>query len=324
MLLVVFAHIETFSFGYAAVGKDTFLGELFQLFRMPLFFFCSGFIAYKSNVEWSIRYCCDLTKKKLRIQLIPTIILGLLYTYIFLNSGWLDFFSSAHKNGYWFTIVLIEMFLIYYLVRLLCSKSMKLNKYHLLPLVAISVVLLLFYRISPHDHYLIKAFCATSLFKYFHFFIAGMIASKYKEQFFRVLDSHYGMMFVLITFSITSYLNYYFDSPYQFILICIAGYSGLITVFSFFRKYHKSFDSSKKLGAILQYIGKRTLDVYLLHYFLLPHGLTSVGSALAMNSNPVIEFIVVMFLSSLVVGGCLLVSNIVRLSPSLAKYILGR
>ena len=64
MLLVVFAHIETFSFDYASTGNITFLGEMFQLFRMPLFFFVSGFIAYKAQVDWNIRYCWDLIKKK--------------------------------------------------------------------------------------------------------------------------------------------------------------------------------------------------------------------------------------------------------------------
>jgi fucose 4-O-acetylase-like acetyltransferase len=42
MLLVVFAHVETFSFQY--MENATFLGEFFKLFRMPLFFFISGFI----------------------------------------------------------------------------------------------------------------------------------------------------------------------------------------------------------------------------------------------------------------------------------------
>lgn len=45
MILVVFAHIEAFSmFG---MQHTTFLGSIFQSFRMPLFFFISGYIAFK-------------------------------------------------------------------------------------------------------------------------------------------------------------------------------------------------------------------------------------------------------------------------------------
>lgn len=323
MLLVVFAHIETFSFDYASTGKITFLGEMFQLFRMPLFFFVSGFIAYKAQVDWNIRYCKDLIKKKFRVQFISTAIIGLAYTYLILNKGPLDFFASSSKYGYWFTIVLLEMFLIYYLVRLVCSKISFLNKLHLPLLVIISAVFLLLYRIAPQENTIINALSAIPVFKYFHFFIAGMIASRYKEYFFRFLDNCYGMALIVITFIISLYLNNNYNTPYSFIVICLAGYCGLITVFSFFRRYQKSFESTTKIGSILQYIGKRTLDIYLLHYFLLPSGLTSVGSYLATNSNLVIEFLIVIFLASLVVGGCLLISNIIRLSQTLAKYLLG-
>lgn len=48
MLLVVFSHIETFC--YNIPFNESILSSLFITFRMPMFFFISGYIAYKK--EW--------------------------------------------------------------------------------------------------------------------------------------------------------------------------------------------------------------------------------------------------------------------------------
>lgn len=98
---------------------------------------------------------------------------------------------------------------------------------------------------------------------------------------------------------------------------------GLILVFAYFRNYQFSFTEETRLGRILQYIGKRTLDIYLLHYFFLPRNLEPIGQFFSENVNPILEFIVSMFLSIVVVGICLLVSNIIRISPILGHWLFG-
>lgn len=112
MILVVFAHVEMF--GFFNFGYETFIGKLFQSFRMPLFFFISGFIAYKSDRIWNRSTCCQLTKKKMLVQIIPALFFGLIYTYLYLDQDFNAFISDSSKRGYWFTFVLLEMFLIYY------------------------------------------------------------------------------------------------------------------------------------------------------------------------------------------------------------------
>ena len=44
------------------------------LFRMPLFFFISGFLAYKANADWSFSGFSRMMGKKIRIQIIPTVV----------------------------------------------------------------------------------------------------------------------------------------------------------------------------------------------------------------------------------------------------------
>ena len=321
MLLVVFAHIETFSF--ESGGMTTFLGRTFQLFRMPLFFFISGFIAYKLDGDWSLSQCWNLVKKKLRVQLISTLIIGTLFVYVCTDGTFLDFLCSSSKYGYWFTIVLLEMFLIYYLVRVLCIRNKILNNYHLVILLLLSILLLLLYRILPLDSTVANIFSTNAIFKYFHYFVIGMFASRYVGKFFDILDNGVWMASVLSVFIICLYVINYFNFPGQFIVICGAGYCGLVIVFAFFRRYQVIFDSEKHIGRVFQFIGKRTLDIYLLHYFLIPKGLKSLDGLLVEISNPLLEFTIVILLSILVVVGCLLISSVIRISSVASRYLLG-
>ena len=50
MILVVIAHINSYTFKAENVFEYTSLTGFLSLFRMPLFFFVSGYIAYKPAV----------------------------------------------------------------------------------------------------------------------------------------------------------------------------------------------------------------------------------------------------------------------------------
>jgi fucose 4-O-acetylase-like acetyltransferase len=87
------------------------------LFRMPLFFFVSGFLAYKASQVWNLRNLGTLVLKKLRVQLIPTAVFFLLAIALLYKNFWPSVeeeLMSPLKGGYWFTVALLWMFLIYY------------------------------------------------------------------------------------------------------------------------------------------------------------------------------------------------------------------
>jgi fucose 4-O-acetylase-like acetyltransferase len=78
------------------------------------------------------------------------------------------------------------------------------------------------------------------------------------------------------------------------------------------------------VGRSLQYVGVRTLDVYLLHYFFLPH-LPAVGAWFKANPhNFALEGTAALLVALLVVAFALLTSNILRVSPFLKKWLFGR
>ena len=85
MILVVFSHVELTSFGFE---NPTFINSLFMSFRMPLFFWVSGYIAYKASIQWNWSTWWQMSKKKTIIQLIPTLIFGLIYAYAYTGLPW--------------------------------------------------------------------------------------------------------------------------------------------------------------------------------------------------------------------------------------------
>ena len=89
MILVVFAHIINYGYHITdakAETMDTF-NNLFIRFRMPLFFFISGFVLYKQERIWDKPFIKDFIKKKFFVQIVPTFIFLFLFAYLYNTSN---------------------------------------------------------------------------------------------------------------------------------------------------------------------------------------------------------------------------------------------
>jgi fucose 4-O-acetylase-like acetyltransferase len=93
-------------------------------------------------------------------------------------------------------------------------------------------------------------------------------------------------------------------------------------VFTFFR-LSASWFQKIHLSKPLQYVGTRTLDIYLLHFFFLPRFLMPYADQLKAYDSHALEFLVIMGVSLIVLALTLLASYIIRLSPFLGHYLFG-
>ena len=109
MLLVVFSHVLTISF---KSNPNFSFNEIFISFRMPLFFFLSGFLCYKSGKFSQIKGILEFVKKKFIVQIIPTVIFITIYAFLF-QSSLGEMWLHTYKGGYWFTFVLFFYFLFF-------------------------------------------------------------------------------------------------------------------------------------------------------------------------------------------------------------------
>ena len=333
MILVVFSHI----IGRTFCLESSFCNAVFISFRMPLFFFISGFIGYKANIVWNKHKCYEMIKKRVMTQLFPTLVLSLIYTYAYLHMDIGDLIANNLKLGYWFTIVLFEMFFIVYAINTFfySPNSEIFKKRQLISVIICSILcygFLFIVKVIPPLEEFCNIFSLNSTFKYFPFFAFGYICSMNKELFYGIFEKEGFVVGVIVAFCILFYINNFYVYPHLteglFFRVCflmvgsLVSFSGLLIVFNTFRTYQDSFTSDKKVGDALQYIGKRTLDIYLLHYFFLPY-IPQLGKLLSDGRNAVLELAIGGGLSLLVVMICLVVSNILRSSPILAKYLFG-
>lgn len=334
MILVVFAHIETFTLNIPP--NSTLLSSVFISFRMPLFFFISGFLTYKySTCIGGGKSLIRNSLKKIRIQLIPTAIIGLIYTYTICNGNVYAFLNNTSKYGYWFTIVLLQMFLIYYIICYVTRKQTINKNFKPLLITMIVTAIFIYILLSPIKRFPeLDYWCGITSFtytcNYFIYFIFGIISSIYKVQLQKALNNQYITATIIITFlylvyiqfTITAHNSYIVEKLFARVIPIVLGISGILLVFNYFKTNQEYFTKEAKLGKVLQYIGKRTLDIYLLHYFFLPV-IPSIGNYIKDKPNMIIEFFVGVTLSIAVIGVCLIVSNILRTSKFLGFYLFG-
>jgi len=317
MVLVVFYHVAFYC--WHVCGKGISIHDYLVQFRMPTFFFISGFLVYKSGMDWNAKQTIGFFRKKIPVQLIFPFV----FFAIYLHLRHLSFYPSIidhTKVGYWFTYVLLEFYCFYAATRFFIrSKWVD---------IALIVTALVIYPInSPTVYDAIpipeawKGALSMRMWCYYFFFVLGSLVRKHFTLVERLLDSKWLLPCCIIYYFVINILGDTLPTsniPFGFTL----SLAGVIILFSFFRAHQQSFSHNTAVGNTLQFIGRRTLDVYLIHYFLIPRQLSFI-TVFADHPMPVIEATISLIIAAVVIAACLLLSSIIRLSPQLAHWVFG-
>ena len=292
---------------------------IFGEFRMPLFFFVSGFVFYKATRIWNLGEVAGFFRKKLPVQLIFPFVCLCLYLAIYRYSGLEEALFGPNKEGYWFTFVLLEYYVFYILLSALLPlkgkfEDMAFVLFGLLFYVGTSVLGHLMPDWQEDSNGSICGLLSIPHWALFLFFVLGTLARKHFSKFVLLIEKDFVVISCIAVFVGANMLDR------VFYIAC--SLSGVLLVFAFFRRYQESFTQQKRLGRTLQYVGRRTLDIYLLHYFFLVMNDCSVLSPY-LTKMPVLALFVELAFSALIIALCLLLSNILRLSPFIAHYFLG-
>lgn len=335
MILVVAYHVA--QFGFSESEKISSSLPFLVLFRMPLFFFVSGFLAYKARWTWTMDNYSSLVWKKVKVQVLPALVF--LCVFIVLR-GKLPFFEglakcmhSPTKGGYWFTWVLLHMFVFYYTVAGLSQHVSKRAEH--VAVVVLWVMSLVAYQLLYMPNTVGKWYAndfmmCSSLFetmKFMHFFVFGNLVHRAWEHAQRLFDTRWFFSVIaVIAFVCCAEIFKWHITRGQWVNLprTFAMYTLMLMVVMVFRHYQDHFSKQKRVGQALQYIGTRTLDVYLLHFIFLP-SLPQVGRWLNVNHpNFVVEIVLAVGMGLVVIAFCLLVSNILRVSPLFKEYLFGK
>lgn len=333
MILVVAYHVAQISYGQTLKSSASL--PFMVLFRMPLFFFVSGFLSYRARFIWSATNTVRLLGKKFRIQVFPALCF-LCFCIILrqkdFGEGFMNAMHSSTKGGYWFTWVLLQMFLIYYVFSFFTrSLSHRAQSRLLLVLWFLSLL-------AYESCYLPKVFeiekCqflkTTSLLetmRFFHFFLMGNLVHRHWQGMQRLFDAVWFFpLLCMVAFFCCADLFRWHNLQFAWTNLprTMAMYCLMFIVVLFFRYYQRWFTRQTVVGRSLQYVGTRTLDIYLLHFILMPK-LPAVGKWMdELQPNFILDILLSILPALVIVAFCLLISNILRVSPLFSENFFGR
>ena len=327
MILVVMSHVALFNLG-VDVRSDGCYHTYFQLFRMPLFFFVSGFVFYKSNVIWHLDSAAKFLGKKLTVQVLSPFLFFCCFLYC-VGRPFLVAFTSENKSGYWFTFTLFYYFITYIVVRMVLHR-MRVKENWALVVLLLMGALFYFYDFTGFLASLgvpREVLGALSMKKsyFFIFFVLGVCTRRSFSRFEHLLDTtHLLAVATLLFFTLNVFVDLadlggFIKDIYKLLLaLC-----GITITFALFRKKESFFASNKPVAVALKYIGRRTLDIYLLHYFFLSFNFKEICPLFVENSLPLLEFVTTLAMTALVIAASLFVSFILRADNILAHYLFG-
>lgn len=305
ILLVVIGHVYIFSFGVT----DTLVYKVIASFHMHLFMFISEFVAYVSP---EVKDVYKKVLKRICSYVCPAYLIG------FVISAYLQIVpvevEYVHFNGYWY-LKSLAIFCVIQLLLLRCKRI-------LIEIIIVLVILSLFYfgwRCSP---LLSEMLCLEHNVLFYPFFLCGYYVKR-----FNLIDAllHSNWLFTI------GLLGYFFFSalcfPNDLITELTQRYlAPLMAVIAIV--YYFSNVKSTRINKYLEYLGGRTLDIYLYHYlFIINFSMLNIKElcmSLFSSDNTFIAFFLSLLVSVILIHLSVFVGDFLKTSVVIRKVIYGQ
>lgn len=327
ILFIVFGHIPMYCYGLLETAQLSSFRIFSSMVQLPLFFFISGFLFSLKTAfnKWRDGYIFS----KVRQLLLPAIVCGGIY--LLVNGGSIqECLMDKYKSGYWFTWLLFEFLMIQVMLEWIVEKIIIQEDDIKYAMVCIGAAFIVYVMSIPAvclrfgD---ISGFLGLPLFRYYLYFVVGRLVRvhlhkicvwKYRD----VVVTGIVVLFICMAVIVWG-LRY--ECTGLLFHVCMVAFelSALLLFFATFYRHRDYFAVGGSLVRILTLVGRRTLDIYLLHYFFLPRDLYVVGTYFMTHPAPVVEFIVSFIITIMIVAVCLLISELLRSSKLVEKWALG-
>lgn len=314
ILLVIEGHV--WDFGMGIETYESLSGLMLYSFNMPIFFFVSGFLAYKAQhglIKDLIKKICQ----KFLFLVIPALVF-FVFRRLQVHGNPFDLLTNG-AGGYWFTITLWECFLIYYFVVMLFPKG-KMQDVVLIGLSLAGVAYL-----SVVGQWGPKLLDLNRLTKYYQFFAMGILAMKYRNSYERIMHDEPLKAVALIGF-FTLLFTVNFDiwpmPMFHLLRDIVLRYFGTFVVVSWFVNHSEVFNVDSRTNKLILGIGKKSLAIYLLQYFFIPDFNAYATWLSGMDGFTV--HVISFAYTVVIVAVCYVFISLLSNSMLIKKYVLGQ
>lgn len=275
ILLVVLGHTMT---GCTNNSESSFLFNVLWTIQMPLFFLISGYVTKYSRTVATLKDYIEFVGKKTFSYLLPWAV----WTFfirgiVFGETSYLNikFIMFNMDTGYWFLFSLWTIVMIYGAARFICEKIAG-NRSELFQFLTLTllyflgmvILALIGFKLS------LSFLCIKLTLYYMPFYFLGYMFSEFEKRIDINKLSFLTESIVAIALAVWIGLMLRFnfsaidDNLTGIMLRITASLSGSIAVCGLISKSIKKI-SSLKIWKFLSYAGKKSLEIYLMHYLLL-------------------------------------------------------
>lgn len=239
-------------------------------------------------------------------------------------------FLSKGFSWFWFMIVLFQMFVVYMSLGVVEHYAKRL-KIVTPGLIVISLLTFVLFVKSTHIYFAVWRISSWGYFmEYFQFFAFGILCRKYYPKMINFLRSNSFRTLIILSYIASLFVVYGFNEQlkeynsniYNIMQMLVVRYTGLITIFILFFNNDKYFSSDDKPCRWLRFIGRRTLDIYMLNVFFLPN-LLMLKPYLTGNGMLLSQLAIGLSAAVLDISVCLFISNLLRSSKFLSRWLFG-
>ena len=295
MLSIVIGHL----YFYSGRAASSWVFNICETMELPVFMYISGLLAHVSVDRYGFR--------KLIMSKVVRLLFPLISFYIILglwdSSYWFSFWAHEHKKGYWFMLVLFELMVTLSFVKQLSFRYKVKTIYVNAVFFAIATI---FGFIIPSEGWINRLFCVKLYWHYYPFFMMGY----YSYKFNKLLVPQYAPIYLLLYLLV---LITFRDHLWKIVINMVANLFSLSFLLSVFST------SFKPLKNIFVTVGINSLQVYMLHFFLL----FPLLKVLPVVENRWLEFPYYLVTASAIIFVTIAISKLLMKNSWLAMFLFG-